>query len=113
MKQDYTHISVILDRSGSMESIRDDTIGGFNTFMESQRSEPGTATLTLVQFDTQDPYEVIHRFKPIQEVPELDHKTYQLRRHNRIYMFQRIGSAIGNRWFARKFPNFSKTNIQL
>jgi hypothetical protein len=30
MKQDHTHITVILGRSGSMESIRDDTIGGFN-----------------------------------------------------------------------------------
>ena len=76
MKQDYTHITVILDRTGSMESIRDDTIGGFNTFLKQQKAEPGTATLTLVQFDTQDPYEVIHRFKPIEEVPALNRETY-------------------------------------
>jgi hypothetical protein len=76
MKQDYTHISVILDRTGSMESIRDDTIGGFNTFLEQQKAEPGMATLTLVQFDTQDPYEVIHKFKPIKEVPALTRKTF-------------------------------------
>ena len=76
MKQDYTHITVILDRTGSMEAIRDDTIGGFNTFLKQQKAAPGTATLTLVQFDTQDPYEVIHRFKPIEEVPELNHETY-------------------------------------
>jgi len=59
-----------------MASIRDDTIGGFNTFLKSQKHEPGTATLTLVQFDSQDPYEVIHRFKPIGEVPELTRETY-------------------------------------
>ena len=76
MRQDYTHIAVILDRTGSMESIRDDTIGGFNTFLKKQKAEPGTATLTLVQFDTQDPYEVIHQFKPIGEVPELNRETY-------------------------------------
>jgi hypothetical protein len=76
MKQDYTHITVILDRTGSMESIRDDTIGGFNAFLEQQKAEPGVATLTLVQFDTQDPYEVIHRFKPIGEIPELNRETY-------------------------------------
>lgn len=76
MKSDYTHISIILDRTGSMESIRNDTIGGFNTFLKDQKEQPGIATLTLVQFDTQDPYEVIHRFKPIQEVPELTHETY-------------------------------------
>jgi len=32
---------VILDRTGSMDSIRDDTIGGFNTFLKKQQSEPG------------------------------------------------------------------------
>jgi hypothetical protein len=76
MKENYTHISVILDRTGSMQSIRDDTIGGFNAFLKEQQNQPGVATLTLVQFDTQDPYEVIHRFKPISEVPELTHNTF-------------------------------------
>jgi hypothetical protein len=76
MKQDYTHITVILDRTGSMESIREDTIGGFNAFLKQQKAEPGIATLTLVQFDSQDPYEVIHRFKPIGEIPELTRETY-------------------------------------
>ncbi len=76
MKSNYTHISVILDRTGSMETIRDDTIGGFNTFLQEQKVQPGSATLTLVQFDTQDPYEVIHWFKPIEEVPKLTRKTY-------------------------------------
>jgi hypothetical protein len=59
-----------------MESIRDDTIGGFNAFLQKQKDEPGEATLTLVQFDTQDPYEVIHRFKPIQEVTQLTRDTF-------------------------------------
>jgi hypothetical protein len=76
MKQEYTHITVILDRTGSMESIRDDTIGGFNAFLEQQKAETGVASLTLVQFDSQDPYEVIHRFKPIGEIPELNRETY-------------------------------------
>ncbi len=76
MKPDYTHISVILDRSGSMESIRDDIIGGFNAFVKEQKGEPGTATLTLVQFDTQDVYEIVYRFTPIKQVTELDRKTY-------------------------------------
>jgi hypothetical protein len=73
---DYTHIAVILDRTGSMESIRDDTIGGFNAFLNEQKKQPGKATLTLVQFDSQDPYEVLHQVKTIQEVPELTHETY-------------------------------------
>jgi Mg-chelatase subunit ChlD len=76
MKKGYTHITVILDRSGSMESIREDTIGGFNAFLKKQNAEKGTATLTLVQFDSQDPYELIHRFRPIGDVPELTRETF-------------------------------------
>ncbi|MBN2448921.1 MAG: VWA domain-containing protein [Lentisphaeria bacterium] len=76
MRKGYTHIAVILDRTGSMESIRDDTIGGFNAFLAQQKQEPGQATLTLVQFDTQDPYEVIHRCVPLADVPPLTRETF-------------------------------------
>lgn len=76
MKDDYTHITVILDRTGSMEAIRDDTIGGFNAFLRQQKAEPGFATLTLVQFDSQDPYEIVHQFKALAAVPELTRKTF-------------------------------------
>jgi hypothetical protein len=79
INHDYTHIAVILDRTGSMESIRDDTIGGFNAFLGEQKKQPGKATLTLVQFDSQDPYEVIHQVKTIQEVSELTRETYMPR----------------------------------
>ncbi|MGD1902062.1 MAG: VWA domain-containing protein [Geitlerinemataceae cyanobacterium] len=76
MQADYTHLTVILDRTGSMQSIRDDTIGGFNAFLSEQQGQPGRATLTLVQFDSQDPYEVIHHFKAIEEVPDLTRETF-------------------------------------
>jgi hypothetical protein len=59
-----------------MQSIRDDTIGGFNAFLAAQKAYPAPATLTLVQFDSQDPYEVIHDAKPLQEVPELSGETF-------------------------------------
>ena len=75
-KNDYVHMVVILDRTGSMDSIRDDTIGGFNTFLKKQQAEPGKATLTLVQFDSQDPFEVIHKFMPLANVPELTRETF-------------------------------------
>jgi len=94
MKQDYTHITVILDRTGSMESIRDDTIGGFNTFLEQQKAEPGMATLTLVQFDTQDPYEVIHKFKPIKEVPALTREMFVPRASTPL--FDALGRGIND-----------------
>ncbi len=76
MNETYTHITMILDRTGSMQSIRHDTIGGFNTFLQGQKAAPGTATLTLVQFDSQDPYEVIHNFVPIALAAELTPETF-------------------------------------
>jgi uncharacterized protein YegL len=60
----------ILDRSGSMESIRMDSIGGFNTFLDEQKAIKGEASLTLVLFD--DKYEIVHDNINIQDVPPLD-----------------------------------------
>ncbi len=76
VKEHSIHITVILDRTGSMESIRADTIGGFNAFLEKQQAEPGEVTLPLVQFDSQDPYEVLHRFTPIGQIPTLDRERF-------------------------------------
>ena len=50
MKQDLTEIVVILDRSGSMSSIKDDVIGGFNSFIEEQRKVEG-----FLQFQNNHP----------------------------------------------------------
>lgn len=69
MKSGYTHIAIVLDRSGSMATCADDTVGGFNTFIEDQKKSPGTATITLAQFD--DSYEVVHDGVDIQAVPPL------------------------------------------
>jgi hypothetical protein len=63
-----TLIAVLLDRSGSMESVKSDTEGGFNAFVDAQRAEPGEA-LTLAQFDTE--YEVVYANRPIADVPRL------------------------------------------
>jgi hypothetical protein len=50
-KTDSTEIVAIVDRSGSMESIKQDAIGGFNNFLSQQKSLPGNATFTLIKFD--------------------------------------------------------------
>lgn len=74
-----THIAFLLDRSGSMQSIKDDVIGGFNALVADQRETPGDCTLTLVQFDSQDPQETVFSTLPIAEVPELTGETFQPR----------------------------------
>lgn len=78
-----THIAVVLDRSGSMSSMRAEIIGGFNAFLTEQKKVPGSATMTLVQFDN-----VIDRlatFKPLAEVEPLNEKTYEPRGATRLY----------------------------
>lgn len=71
---DYTHISVVLDRSGSMQSIADDTVGGFNAFLSDQKANDGRATITLVQFDNQ--YEVLKDMEDLEETEDLTRETY-------------------------------------
>jgi hypothetical protein len=77
--QNLTHIAFLLDRSGSMEEIRKDAIGGFNTLLADQQAEPGQCTFTLVQFDSQGPAEVVHNMVPIQDVPPLTVNTFKPR----------------------------------
>ena len=64
-----THIYFLLDRSGSMQSIVDDTVGGFDAFIAEQRKTPGECRVTLAQFD--DAYEEVYVDRPIADVPSL------------------------------------------
>ena len=63
-------IAVLLDRSGSMESIKSDTEGGFDAFIGEQRKEPMDIRVTLAQFDTD--YEVVYANRPVHDVPPLE-----------------------------------------
>lgn len=67
--KDLTHIYFLLDRSGSMQSIKDDTEGGFNAFIAEQRAQGGRCTVTLAQFDNE--YEEVYRDVPVADVPPL------------------------------------------
>ena len=67
-------IAIVLDRSGSMETIRDDTVGGFNSFLEEQKKVPGKCFFTLVQFDTV--YELISHNIPLEDAQSLTRETF-------------------------------------
>lgn len=49
----YTALLIILDRSGSMSSIREDMIGGLEQLIAAQAAEPGMLTVDIVTFDDQ------------------------------------------------------------
>lgn len=78
-KPNYAHIAFLLDRSGSMDVIASDTIGGFNAFLASQRTEAsGRVTVSLAQFDDQS-YDVLYGMVNIHAAPNLSHETFRPR----------------------------------
>ena len=74
-----TKLWFLLDRSGSMSSLTEDVIRGFNAFIAEQAQEPGSVHLTLVQFDSQAPFEVIHNATRVEGVPPLTTDVYRPR----------------------------------
>jgi len=68
-----SNISIVLDRSASMEKIKAATIKGYNEFLSGQKAEPGTAVLKLVLFDHE--YLVAYNGN-IQDAPSLSDKTF-------------------------------------
>ena len=72
-----TELVFILDRSGSMEGLESDTIGGFNSMLAKQKQELGECLVSTVLFDHE--IEVIHDRVPLQEVPELTREQYFVR----------------------------------
>lgn len=92
MNQDLTDITVILDRSGSMQGVRDDTIGGYNSFMAAQAKLPGHARVSLVQFD--DRYEVVYRDVACGQVRPLDQTTFVPR--GSTALLDAIGTTVNN-----------------
>jgi hypothetical protein len=72
-------VSVLLDRSGSMQGLEGDVVGGINGFLGDQRNGEGGCTVTLAQFDSEDPYEVLASALPIDQVVDLTVDQYRPR----------------------------------
>ena len=72
-----TEIVFILDRSGSMGGLENDTIGGFNAMLKKQKEEDGKAFVTTVLFDHER--FTLHDRLPIEKVPEMTAKDYTVR----------------------------------
>ena len=77
MKKNLTEIVFILDRSGAMAGLEDDTIGGFNAKIEKQKKEPGEALVSTVLFDNES--EVIHDRVDIQRIKPMTRNEYYVR----------------------------------
>lgn len=77
MKKNLTEIVFILDRSGSMAGLEDDTIGGFNAMMEKQKREVGEAYVSTVLFDNH--MEVIHDRVDLRKIQPMTREEYYVR----------------------------------
>ena len=74
MKKGLTELVFILDRSGSMNGLEKDTIGGFNSLIEKQKKEDGEILVSTVLFD--DESKVLYDRVPIQDVPRMTENEY-------------------------------------
>lgn len=68
MNNDYTHIAMIIDRSGSMFTSWPDVQGGYAEIVKTNREAPGKCTFTVVAFDTE--YDILEDFTDIQSVKD-------------------------------------------
>ncbi len=89
-KENFTAIAAILDASGSMHSLTNDTIGSFNQFLADQKAVPGEARLSLCIFNSS--YRLVHDFVPLAQVPNLDTNTYHC--DNSTALLDAIGTTI-------------------
>lgn len=83
MKQGLTHIIFVVDRSGSMQGIAKDMIGGYNTFIQTQKELSAECFVSFYQFD--DIYETVFERTPLAQVQVLDAKTYLPRGSTALY----------------------------
>jgi len=89
-----THIICILDSSGSMSSIMDDSIGAFNAFLKKQRELPDEATITVALFDSNRNYQVLYDNVDIKKAKDLTSSEWYPRGMTALY--DAIGKTINN-----------------
>jgi len=90
MNLNLTEIACVIDRSGSMETIASDAIGGFNAFLKEQKKDTAEARLTLVLFDHE--YQVVYESADVQKISPLDTETYVPR--GTTALFDAVGRTI-------------------
>lgn len=70
-------MTVVLDETGSMMPLRDETIVGFNNYIETQKQVPGEMRVNLMQFNSAKGPHYVYRDTPVKDVPKLTSETYR------------------------------------
>lgn len=92
MKKNLTEIVFILDRSGSMSGLEQDTIGGFNSLIEKQKKEDGEAYISTVLFDHIS--EVLHDRVDLKKIRPMTEDEYYVR--GSTALLDAVGGAINH-----------------
>ena len=90
MRKNLTEVVFILDRSGSMQGLEADTIGGFNSMIEKQKQADGEALISTILFNNS--CEVLHDRVDVRSVVPLTEKDYSVR--GCTALLDAIGGAI-------------------
>lgn len=81
-----TLVAFLLDRTGSMEDCKTETIKGFNSYVDNLRKEKENKDMlfTLTQFDSQS-IDIIHAGVPLKDVENLTDTSYEPRGFTPLY----------------------------
>lgn len=90
MHKGLTELVFILDRSGSMEGLEGDTIGGFNSMIKKQKQLNGDCVVSTMLFDNQ--VQILHDRIDIRKIPEMTTKDYYVQGCTALW--DAMGSAI-------------------
>ena len=90
MRKNLTEIVFILDRSGSMSGLEQDTIGGFNSMIKQQKNAEGEALISTILFDNVS--EVLHDRINVKDIQPLSDHDYMVR--GCTALLDAIGGAI-------------------
>ena len=90
MKKKKVNVVFLLDRSGSMWNCVNDTIGGYNNYLNEQRKTANSVFVSTILFDNE--YEVLHDCVPIEKVNDITDKEYFVRGSTALY--DAIGKTI-------------------
>lgn len=88
------HIGFLVDRSGSMGGLESAVVQGFNALVDEHRGVDGECRLTLAQFDSEDPFEVVRDAEPIDSVAPLRVDQFQPRAMTPL--FDAMGALFGH-----------------
>ena len=75
MKKNLTELVFVLDMSGSMAHLTDDTVGGFNSVLKEHADKDGDVLVTTYLFNNDS--KMLHDRLPIAEVPEMTTTDYR------------------------------------